>query len=344
MKTPNPPSAPRCAAAAVACMGAILLSGCRLPGQTPPWVANPKATYPESAYLAAVGEGDTRSAAENAAAANLSRIFEVHIEADERMLDQVRETGSRLERTTDFTADITILSAQTLYNIQHAEAWKDDCGRYHAIAYLERGATAALYRGKIEALSARIEFLLSQADAADNPLAQYACLRAARSGAAENRLLLAQLKVIHPASARMVAPPYAESELEHRFAAAAKAVRVGVSIKGDVAGRIGTCLASLLTRYGFTIGSPAILQVDGEVSVSDTGERTANLAFVRYLLAVQMQDPEGNILATLSEKGREGHVSVDEARIRAFRTMESAIRAKGEERLDAFFDSLATLP
>ena len=79
-----------------------------------------------------------------------------------------------------------------------------------------------------------ITFLLSQADAADNPLAQYACLRAARSGAAENRLLLAQLKVIHPASARMVAPPYAESELEHRFAAAANLSRIfEVHIEAD---------------------------------------------------------------------------------------------------------------
>ena len=41
-----------------------VLTGCQSLGRTPAWVANPKAVYPESAYLVSVGAGDTRRAAD----------------------------------------------------------------------------------------------------------------------------------------------------------------------------------------------------------------------------------------------------------------------------------------
>ena len=178
-----------------------ILNGCKSLQGTPKWVSNPKAVYPEAQYLVAVGEGDTRRAAENAAAANLARIFEAHIESDERLIDQTRETGKTFERTTDFTTDISILSAQTLRNIQHAEAWRDKLGRVHAVAYLNRRETAGIYRSNIDEQSTRIQFLLAQAEQSDDLLKKFATLRAAARAATENGLLLRQLKVIHPPSA-----------------------------------------------------------------------------------------------------------------------------------------------
>ena len=91
----------------------LSLAGCKsFTSETPGWVANPKTLYPENQYLATVGEGDTRRAAENAADANLARIFEAHIESDERLLDQTRETRKSFERTTDFTTAINICSGR----------------------------------------------------------------------------------------------------------------------------------------------------------------------------------------------------------------------------------------
>ena len=48
---------------------ASLIAGCAMRGgNRPEWVDNPKLAYPENLYLVAVGEGDTRQAAENSAA------------------------------------------------------------------------------------------------------------------------------------------------------------------------------------------------------------------------------------------------------------------------------------
>lgn len=323
----------------------FLIAGCgTLHHGKPDWVENPKAVYADNKYLVAVGEGDTRRAAENAAAANLSRIFEAHIDSDERLLDTTRETDKSFVRTTDFTADVNILSSQTLYNIQHAEAWQDDMGRYHAVAYLDRRETAAIYRDKIDALNEQIEFTLSHAALAESDLDKYAELRAATRFAAENAVLLQQLKIIHPPTASASAPEYSISEIRKALADTAKQIRVQINIDGDVGGRMTSCLEELITRYGFVVARPAVLDIAGRVAVNDTGQRNANLVFVRYELAVQIKDADGTILAAVNNTGREAHQSESEAASRSFRTMERAINTEGVHRLDTYFESLVETP
>jgi len=322
------------------------LAGCKsLTGGGPPdWVSNPKTTYPENQYLVSVGEGDTRRTAESSATANLSRIFESHIESDERILDQSRETGKSFERTTDFTADINILSSQTLYNIQHAEAWKDANGRYHAVAYLNRRETASIYRDKINEQTSRVNFLLAHIAQTSELLKDYALLRAANRHAAEASNLLRQLKIIHPPSVPGSTPSYSVNELRKKLAETAKKIRVQIKMEGDDNLRITAVLEEQITRYGFVIGTPAVLEIAGSVSVVDTGQRTADLVFVRYTLALQVKGADGTVLSSLNNKGREGHISLSEARVRSFRTLENSIRSTGNARLDAYFDSLIDYP
>jgi hypothetical protein len=318
------------------------LNGCKslTGGGTPEWVANPKAVYPENEYLVAVGEGDTRRAAENAAAANLSRIFEAHIQSDERLLDQSKETGKSFERTTDFTTDINILSSQTLYNIQHAEAWKDGMGRHHAVAYLDRRETAAIYRDKIDEQTSRVDFLLASARETDDLLKKYATLRAANRHAAEASNLLRQLKVIHPPSTGNSTPSYSINQIQKSLADTAKRINVQIKVDGDEDKRMAATLEEFITRYGFVVGTPVVLDIGGRVAVKDTGERDHGLVFVRYELAIQIKDAGGTVLVSIGDKGREAHKTLEQARIRSFRTLEKAIKAGGSQRLDAYFDSL----
>ena len=324
------------------CLSVALFSGCKIlaPEKTPDWMENPKSIYPENRYLVTIGEGDTRRAAENSAVANLSRIFEAHIESDERLLDQSRETVKTFERTTDFTSDINIFSAQTLCNIQHAEAWKDDVGRYHAVAYLERRTTAAIYRDKIGEQTSRVNFLLANAEQTDDLLKKYATLRAATRHAAQAQQLLQQLKIIHPPSVPDSTPSYTENKIHKALADTAKQIRVEITVEGDDAHRITSTLEELITRYGFVVGKPAILKITGSISVYDTEQRTQDLVFVRYALALQIREADETVLVSINEKGREGHISLAEARTRAFRTLENMIRPNGAQRLDTYFDAL----
>ncbi len=326
---------------AVLCLSIMLVAGCgTFKSAEPEWVRNPKTAYPDKTYLVAVGEGDTRRAAENAADANLARIFESHIESDERVVDTVRESGKEFTRTTDLSTDINILSSQTLFNIQHAEAWKDRSGRYHAVAYLNRRDTAALYRDKVADHTDRVASLLRYAEQANGPLEKYALLRAAVRTALENDLLLRQLKVIHPATASASAPPYSLDELQKATTDTAKRILVRISIEGDSAGQMTACLQELVTSYGFVIGEPYTLGMTGSVSITDTGLRTAGLVFFRYNLNVRIHDDEDRVLTTINAKGREAVGSPDEAPARCYRTMESTALRMGALNMDTYFNSL----
>jgi hypothetical protein len=328
-------------AAGLCCSAVLLCSSCStLSHRTPDWVHNPKLAYPENQYLVAVGEGDTRRAAENAAAANLSRIFEAHIESDERMIDTVNETNTAFTRTTDLTTDINILSAQTLYNIQHAEAWKDEVGRYHAVAYLNRRDTAAIYQDKIREKTAHVQSLHGAAQTSNNLLTQYAGLRAAARIALENELLLRQLQVIHPSIAATAEPPYALGELQKAVADHAKQIRVHIAIENDTNRQMTACLEGLFTRYGFVVGEPGTLFVNGRITINDSGLRANGLAYFRYNFSAQITDADGRTLTTFIEKGREAVTSPDEATHRCYRTMETGIKVNGVQRLDAYFNSL----
>lgn len=321
----------------------LILSACSTTfNREPDWLANPKTIYPEKSHLVAVGAGDTRRAAENAAAANLSRIFEARIESDERLVDQTRETLNNIERVTDFTADINILSAQTLHNIQHAESWRDPTGRYHAVAYLDRRETARIYRDKIDQATTAIEHQLTQAGTATEPLVKYAQLRSAARQAAENRTLLRQLNVIHPLSGKASEPGYSENEIQDTLRNTAHSILVDIRIQNDPDQRITTCLEQLITTQGFRVGRPAALRIEGRIELTDTGKQAANLSFVRYNLNLHMIDQNDNTLIALAEKGREGHLTLTDAKQRAYRTLENAIKRNATRQMENYLNQLSS--
>ncbi|MBN2703907.1 MAG: LPP20 family lipoprotein [Pontiellaceae bacterium] len=308
--------------------------------QEPDWLQNPKSIYPEDRYLSAIGAGNSRQTAEYAAAANLSRIFKSHIEATERLIDVTSETEKQLSRTTEMSSDINILSEQTLINIQHAEAWKDDLGRYHAIAYIDRPKTAAIYQNQIDENSRRVQTFLTYADEVDTLLQKHAQLRAASQLADETTLLLQQLKVIHSPTAIAAAPPYSIAAIKTALSTNSEKIHVSIHIDGDTNERATEILKEMITRYGFTVGDPAVLTLQGHVSFTDTGKRTDDLLFYRFNLTVEVKDQSGRIITTITENGREAVTSTEEALPRLFRTLNQAIQQNAPQRLDAYFNSL----
>jgi len=316
------------------------LTGCQTAKHPPKWLANPYSVYPENQFLVSVGEGDTRRAAENAADANLSRIFEAKIEASERVLDQSKETNKTFERTTDFSSDVNIYSSQTLYNIQHAEAWEDSKGRIHAIAYLNRRKTSEIYCKRIEELSSKVQFFLRYSKTEKELLKKYAALRSAVKNSEEVSHLLRQLKTIYPSSVARVSPEYSESSIQKDLAETAKKIRVEIHLSGDEENRMKTILEEIITQYGFVLGRSPLLKISGKVSIANSKQRTGNLVFVRYIFMINFKKTDGTVLLTIHEKGREGHLNFEEARVRVFRTLEQELRPKIIQEFDRYLTNL----
>lgn len=223
----------------------LLLVGCSSPTHpVPDWVIRPQERYPLNQYLSAVGEGDTRRAAENSAAAGLARIFESRIQANETLSETTTETrGSQaaFDQLSELRANIRVGSDQDLPNIQFGESFTGSDGRVYAVATLPRAETAEILRQRMASNSADLLLLTRQSDRAPDPLKAYAFRRAAVKKALENDRLLAQLDIITPGV--RPALPYDPQTLYSATAAAAQKVSFSVSFNSDA----GDALREALT-------------------------------------------------------------------------------------------------
>lgn len=309
----------------------------------PEWLKNPKSVYPENRYLSALGEGDSRQQAENMAAANLSRIFRSDIRADETINQRYREltTGDEFEYEdeTNVNKKVNISSQQTLFNLQFGESWTDNLGRVHTIAYLDRMRTADIYEQKITKNSERIIHFLDEERTASDPIKKYAALNAASVVADINEVLIGQLNIIFPSGIDMLEMNYDQNNIRQKMKDAAQQIGFKIQISNDNENKISNLLEEMVNNLGFSIKTEAIILLEGQIEISDTDLKRDNIKFVRYDLKMNAVVND-EIIVTMNEKGREGHVSLSEARARAIRTLKKKIEKDFKTKLIDYFDQL----
>ncbi len=307
----------------------------------PKWLKNPKAVYSEQMYLTAIGEGDSRSDAENMAAGNLARIFESNIKAEEtvnqRYMELTKNSKTDFEEQTNVTKSVNIQSQQTLFNIQFGESYTDDVGRIYAIAYLNRMKTAEIYENKINKNAGRIDYFMGIAEKSNNPILKYAAMSAASAVSSINESLLAQLAIIFPSAIDMLEINYNHDQIVKEANAAAKAVSCKIDIQNDEENKVTILLEELINDMGFVLSENNVLKIDGNILLEKT-DLKRDLEFVRYELQINVTDNKDNVIVSMSEKGREGHISASEAEARAIRTLSKKINKQLKKKLVAYFD------
>ena len=312
-------------------------------GSKPEWLKNPRAVYSEQMYLTAIGEGDSRSDAENMASGNLARTFESNVRAEEtvnqRYMELTKNNKTDVEEQTDVTKSVNIQSQQTLFNIQFGENYTDDMGRIHTIAYLNRLKTAEIYESKINKNAERISYFVGIANDTYDPLLNYASLSAASAVSSHNEILLAQLTIIFPSAIDMLEINYNHNKIVKDAKAAAAAISCNIDIQNDEDNKITILLEELVNDLGFVLAADNVLSIDGEILLEKTYLKR-DLEFVRFELQINVSDNSGNVVVSMSEKGREGHISATEAKARAIRTLSKKINKKLKKKLIAHLDGM----
>ncbi len=328
---------------------AIILSNCAVNAKSkkskiPEWLQNPKKVYPDQLYLTAIGEGDTRADAENMATANLSKIFSSKVHSEENVNQRYMElTKSGKTDLTDYTSvnkNVKITSNQELFNIQFAQSYTDKNGIVHVLAYINRVQTSDIYQQKIGENAKKVRYFIKKSKNAE-PLKKYAYLSAAMVFAKKNKTLLDQLAIIDKDSIELLKLGYSLNDLTIMLSDAARNVDFTISVK-DETSRITPILEDILTDMGFILGDNGVLQIEGDVNFYPTNlKRKDGFKFVRYTLNIKVKDNKNNIIVALNEKGREGHVTVREAKERCIRKIEKKLKKKFKNKLIKYFDSLA---
>lgn len=311
----------------------------------PSWLDHPEKSYPSSQYMTAVGSGDTRKEAENSAASNLSKIFESRIKSEETINARYMEimnspNQSSLESQTGINRKISVSSEQTLMNIHYPESFTDNLGRVYALAVLEREPTAAIYKSKIDENHDRIMAYEKRFKEATDRVQRYAIIDAALVISKANETLKQQLLIIMPG---MEVQPDSGSSLEkitEMCSEAQKEIPFAIDITGSDGDKVTNMVGEVLSQLGFPISAEGILTVKGSESIEQI-DLKRDEKFVRWSYEFSVCDTSRTAIIALSENGREGHLTYEEAVARALRTMRDKIRTDFAKQINRYFDGLA---
>jgi hypothetical protein len=305
----------------------------------PVWVDSPEAVYGRGAYVAAVGSGKSREQAEKSAFAALSSVYRMSLQADQRIANSYQELVANGKTTdwyegTSVEESIRTSTAMDLVGATIRNVWTDGSLHY-AVAVMENAKTAQLYAQMIRDNQRVIDNLTDLPAANRNNMEGLARFQFAITLAEANKVFANVLSVI---GAPVPAEMRQSEEYRLERTAIIKAIPVLVTVEGDRENRIRSAFSTVFAGEGFrTGGNNAPYQLQGRLSFSDVQLPNQSNKFVRYVLEGDfMETATGVVLFSYNVNGREGHLSVPEAEIRALRAAEAKIKEDYAETLSSF--------
>ncbi len=312
----------------------LIIISCAAPEQKvkpPNWIYHPYEKYNQDYYLTALGTGDTRSAAEKDAFANISKIFKTDISARETVQQKfIEKTGENLSSEEKMNKITNIKTEQSLKNIKTAESFFDKKeGIYYVLVYLDRMETSSIYEDEIRLNNQKIYTLYRDYHKAINKIEKLKYLQRAINMAEENERLNSQLRVISTV-AQEVDLKIDTDDLISEKARFAKTIKVSIVSTGKYSRYISDYLCAVFAKIGFTVfpapKATSDYYITSTLKIKKINLKRENIEFVRWNLAITITDQEyGGKEATYTRSGRVGHVNIQEAASRAIRDAKKVI-------------------
>lgn len=266
--------------------------------------------YPESRYLSAIGEGDTRKDAEKNASAKLSLIFESNINVNQTLNEHYSEFSDDETSSLTYDAQTTkrtnIESNQKLLNIKYGKHGVDENGSNYVVAFINRSETASIYDEKIENNNSSILALKNNAEQYKTKIEKYAALNKASGLMNENIALMKQLSIISPYN-----PDFSDKISTYEKIYRTKG-EVANSIKfvfaNDTAEDVENTLKSILTSKGFKIAKSGDFLITSSLNYEEVDlGRKEN--FYMWYMNIELKNAYEEIVFNFEKSGREGGIS-----------------------------------
>jgi len=316
-------------------------------GGRPPWISSVDSVYGKAQYVAAVGSGNDRQAAERDAFARLISIFGQSIMVDDKISslynDAVRN-GIITNWTESNTVQSTISTSASMDKLVGAEikeVWTDPRGTVYAAAVMEKTQTARLYSDMISANLGMINNLVNMTAVEKNTLAGYSRYQFAAAVADINISYKNVLDVIGAP-----VPGGVKSGFDYRqeLDNIVSAIPIAVVVTGDRAGRIQAAVSGALFDLGFRSDGSRSRRyiVEATLSIREEPNPASTYRFARYEIIVNLADtvPSKAVLVPFSASDREGHNSYELAENRALMKAEEKIRVDYKNLLNDYLSRM----
>ncbi|MCL2763546.1 MAG: LPP20 family lipoprotein [Treponema sp.] len=310
----------------------------------PDWVRDPYTKFDKLSYVAAVGNGNSRQAAEKNALGNLVAVFGQEIQVDEKLTVSYQEavkngiTANWSETTINDSTISTSAGMDSLVGAEIGDVWEDGKGAFAAAAVLNKTKAAIVYRDMIAANQKMITNLVNIPADQKASLEGYSRYQFAA--------IVADINISYGNLLSVIGAPVqglARGD-DYRLEAKniTKAIPVGISVKNDKSNRIQGAFAKAFSDAGFQSGgsnSRYVLNAD-ITSQPAVIQGNVNL-FTRIEVAANLVDTsDGSVVLPYNFNLREGHTSQAEADNRAILSAERKIGAEYAKMLNDYLSRL----
>ena len=308
----------------------------------PGWVSDPYKVYNRAVYIAAVGYGPTRDAAEKSALTNLTSIFGQSVSSETRTdytyTEAVQASSSVWSEKSDLEqAVVTSVAMDTLIGAEIKDIWTSPDKVWYAVAAMDRAKTNMIYAELIQQNQQTIDRLIRLSAAERQSFEGFLNYYQAANLADANLVFANVRNVISPGS---MAGENLKTGNDYRLEASqiARNIPITVTVENDMQNRIRGAFSSALTRAGFITGGAGGRYILKTIlSLNEVNYPNSPYKFIRYVVDANLIDTTtGAILFPYNINDREGHASISEAQNMAVRAAETRINNDYLKALQAY--------
>ena len=340
------------------CVG-VMVPGCAT-NSPPAWTIGESEKFPSKRYLVGVGEGDSRTVAEERAYAAVARIFEAQIEAEARDSESysIRERDGASSTSRQLTLDhVTQVSTKkVLENVQVLDTWQQPQHKqFFVLAGMDRLKAEKALRDQISEWDQAIEEEVTKGRTAENKLSKIRGFKRAIKYMNLREDANSKLRIVRVDGSGM-ASSYRLEELKHELENyLMNNLIVRIKVEGKQEAQIRRALLEGLSREGLlSVNNDSNSSPSQESTNSNNGanadlliQGTARLwkvdlpdplfVYVRWCSDLQViEQAKQRIIGIVSRSGREGHITLEEANARASKVMQAAVTSDVAQTLSVF--------
>ena len=321
----------------------ILIGGCAWfgPEAPPEWILAPHSIYPAKQFLTGMGEAESRAQAERRAYAAVARVFSANVKAQsmDRESYAIQEIGktSRTQREVKLDHRTQVTTSKVLENVKVLDVWFNSSTRhFFALAGLDRRQAEKTIMDRLRDLDITIENMVHQGRTHIQKIQRIRGYKQALSRLVDRETLNADLRVIRN-SGESQPPPYRIPDIQREFQDfVAHELIILIAIEGENQEEMGRAILEGLKEEGLlgdTVNSlPEAKRGTEDLAIVGQGKLwTVDLPdplfkYVRWCGDIDIyENPSQRLIGVISETGREGHITEQEARVRANGAMQQVL-------------------
>ncbi|MBI5745379.1 MAG: LPP20 family lipoprotein [Nitrospirae bacterium] len=321
-------------------------AGMALAAKAPDWIKGSSAFYPQELYLIGVADGDTRDSAEQKAYTKIALIFKAEIAGKTQEWEKYLQTESKgktkVERQVSIDQLTKVSTDKVLENAKIAETWFDEKANLHyALAVIDRAQATTAIRERITNLDSKAGEQLAEAGKTTDKLEKIKNLRRVIKTLMLREAYNTDLRIVNPKGTGIdpaTSIVKVTNELEKLLK---EGFNISVEVSGSQAEMVRKSILEGLNREGLSVQGAAAggagtgfeeieegpkkpdILIKGEVSIWKADIPDPTWKYVRWCADFQVIETKGKkIMGAVARSGKEGHLTVDEAALKAIRAMQ----------------------